>query len=171
MKPACRTMVGVFHHRGDAERAIAALKEAGYRDDQIGLVGKDANGKIVDRDGDVDTPAEEGGAIGGGIGALGGAAVGTSLAAAGIVAGVIPVVGPALVLGTLGTVLLTAYGGAAAGGLVGALVGWGVSEEDARFYESEVQAGRFVVTVECGQGDDARDIIHRHGGFDRTTAS
>ena len=170
MKPACRTTVGVFHNRADAERAIEALKEAGYRNDQIGLVGKDSRGKVVDRDGDVDTPAEEGGAIGGGIGALGGAAVGTSLAAAGIAAGVIPVIGPAFALGTLATVLLSTYGGAAAGGLVGSLVAWGVSEEDAKFYEGEVQAGRFVVSVECGQGDDARDILHRHGGFDRSTA-
>eukprot|EP01136_Pigoraptor_vietnamica_P010386 Opistho-1_new@47952 len=33
------TTVGVFETRAAAERAVADLKAAGYRDDQIGLVG------------------------------------------------------------------------------------------------------------------------------------
>ena len=37
--------VGVFATRDAAERAVADLRKAGYRDDQIGLVGKDASGK------------------------------------------------------------------------------------------------------------------------------
>jgi hypothetical protein len=165
MKPACNTIVRVFHNRADAERAITALRAAGYRDDQIGLVGKDARGKTVRKSGDEETNVEEGAAVGAGLGALGGAAVG-----AGIAAGVIPVIGPVLALGTLGTILVNAAGGAAALGITGALVGWGIPEDDAKFYENEVQSGRFVVTVECGQGDDARDILSRHGGFDRNSA-
>jgi len=83
---------------------------------------------------------------------------------------VIPVVGPVLALGTLGTILLNAAGGAAIAGIAGALIGWGIPEEDARYYEGEVNAGRYLVTVECGQGDDARDLLYRHGGHDRATA-
>ena len=82
----------------------------------------------------------------------------------------IPVVGPVLAIGTLGTILLNAAGGAAIAGIAGALIGWGIPEEDARYYESEVNAGRYLVTVECGQGDDARDLLYRHGGYDRATA-
>ena len=55
-------------------------------------------------------------------------------------------------------------------GVAGALIGWGIPEDDAKYYESEVQAGRYLVTVECGQGDDARDLLRRHGGYDRTSA-
>ena len=103
-------------------------------------------------------------AIGAAAGAVSGAAVG-----AGILAGVIPVIGPVLAIGTLGTVLLNAAGGAAIAGIAGALVGWGIPEEDAKYYENEVKAGRFLVTVECGYGDDARDILKNHGGYSRAT--
>src|SRR5437016_315385 len=71
---------------------------------------------------------------------------------AGILAGVIPAVGPVPAIGTLGTALLNAAGGAALAGIAGALVGWGIPEEDARYYEGEVNAGRHLVTVECGYG-------------------
>jgi hypothetical protein len=168
MKAArCNTTVGVFATRAAADQAINELKRAGYRDDQIGLVVKDSSGKTVKRDGSgaEETNAEEGAAIGATAGALGGAAVG-----AGIAAGVIPVIGPVLAIGTLGTILLNAAGGAAIAGITGALIGWGIPEEDARYYEGQVQAGRHLVTVECGQSDDARDILRRHGGYDRATA-
>jgi hypothetical protein len=80
------------------------------------------------------------------------------------------VIGPVLALGTLGTILVNAAGGAAIAGIAGALIGWGIPEEDATFYENEVKAGRYLVTVECGYGDDARDIVRRHGGYDRASA-
>ncbi|QJX00742.1 hypothetical protein [Frigoriglobus tundricola] len=163
----CHTTAGVFTSRAAAERAIAELKRAGYRDDQIGLIAKDSSGNAVKKDGAGTTEANicEGAAIGAAAGAVGGAAIG-----AGILAGVIPVIGPVLAIGTLGTVLLNAAGGAAIASIPGALVGWGVSEEDARYYEDEVKAGRYLVTVECGQGDDARDLLAQHGGYNRATA-
>jgi hypothetical protein len=165
MAKDCTTMVGVFHNRADAERAVAALRSAGYRDDQIGMVGRNAEGKVTKTNAAGETMAGEGAAVGTAVGAAAGAAVG-----AGIVAGVIPVIGPVLALGTLGTILVNAAGGAAIAGIAGALVGWGIPEEDAKYYEQEVTAGRYVVTVECGYGDDARDILRNHGGYDRTTA-
>src|SRR4051794_19269469 len=102
------TTVGVFRTREAADRAVADLKKAGYRDDQIGLVGKDTSGKTVKTDGSGHTNAGEGAAIGAAAGAATGAAIGV-----GVLAGVIPVIGPVLALGTLGTVLLNAAGGAA----------------------------------------------------------
>lgn len=163
-KPACMTQVGVFHSREAAERAVADLRAAGYRDDQIGVVGRDERGRMTRTDGAGDHAAE-GAAVG--AAAAGGAMALGSLA---VSFGVIPVIGPVLAVGPLAAALISAAGGAAAGGVAGALIGWGIPEEDARYYEGEVQAGRYVVTVECGQGDDARDVIHRHGGYDRTTA-
>jgi len=163
----CNTTVGVFATRAAADNAIAELKSAGYRDDQIGLVAKDSSGRTVKRDGSgaEETNAGEGAAVGAAAGALGGAAVG-----AGILAGVIPVIGPVLAIGTLGTILLNAAGGAAIAGVAGALIGWGIPEDDAKYYEGRVQAGHYLVTVECGQGDDARDLLRRHGGYDRMSA-
>jgi hypothetical protein len=49
--------------------------------------------------------------------------------------------------------------------LVGALVGWGIPEEDAKYYEGEVKAGRYLVTVDPrDRTDDARTVFTRHGG-------
>lgn len=160
----CRTQVGVFATRGAAEQAITELREAGYKESQIGLVAKDTGG-TTGAEAPKTTKAEEGALAG----LVGGASVG-GLVGLGVAAGVIPVVGPVLAVGTLGTVLLNAVGGAAVAGIAGALVGLGIPEEDARYYEGEVRAGKYLVTVECGYGDDARDIVKRHGGYDRATA-
>lgn len=161
IKPA--TVVGVFETRARAEQAIADLKADGFTDQQIGMVARNAAGEVVDQHGE--TLAEEGAVTGAVAGAGAGAIVG-----AGVLAGVIPVVGPVLAIGALGTVLLNAVGGAAIAGLAGALIGWGIPEDDAAYYESEVKAGRFLVTVEAnGRAEDARTILHRYEGFDRTT--
>ncbi len=154
-KTKCTTTAGVFATKAAAEQAIAELKRAGYRDDQIGLVGKHEGAKH----------AGEGAAIG--AATVGGAA---GLASLGMSFGVIPVIGPILAVGPLAAALISAAGGAAAGGVGGALIGWGIPEEDAHYYEGEVKAGRYLVTVECGQGDDARDLLRQHGGYDRMSA-
>lgn len=157
------TTIGVFATREAADRAVADLKKAGYSDDQIGMVGKDARGNTVKIDTDGKTHAGEGMAIGAAAGAATGAALGV-----GILAGVLPVVGPVLALGTLGTVLLNAAGGAAAAGLAGALIGWGIPEDDAKYYEGEVKAGRYLVTVDRDEDGDAHGVFTRHGSLDRS---
>lgn len=162
------TRVGLFQTREAAERAIEDLKKAGYKSNQIGLLYKNAGGSTTKLDGAgvPDTKAPEGAAVGAAAGAVGGAAVG-----AGIMAGVIPVIGPVLALGTLGTILVNAAGGAALAGIAGALIGWGVEEEDAKYYESQVSAGRFLVTVDAGdRSDEAYGVFTRHGGYDRANA-
>lgn len=159
---------GLFQTREAADRAIKDLKAAGYKNDQIGLLYKNAGGSTTKLDGAgvPDTKAPEGAAVGAAAGAIGGAAVG-----AGIMAGVIPVIGPVLALGTLGTILVNAAGGAALVGLAGALIGWEIPEEDAKYYESQVSAGRYLVTVDAGdRSDEAYRMITRHGGYDRANA-
>ncbi|MBN9521159.1 hypothetical protein J0H58_22000 [bacterium] len=156
------TTVGVFQTREAAERAVADLRAAGYRDDQIGLVARDARGSTVRTDGAGDN-AGEGAAIGAAAGA-GAMALG-SLA---VSFGVIPVIGPVLAMGPLAAALVSAGAGAAAGGVAGALIGWGIPEEDAAYYEGEVKAGRYVVTVDAGdRAAEAREVYTRHGGYDR----
>ncbi|QEL14033.1 hypothetical protein [Limnoglobus roseus] len=163
------TIARVFATRERAEHAIRDLKEAGFKDEQIGLLTKNAHGDTVRSDGtghEPTTEASQGLAIGAAAGAVGGAALGL-----GILAGVVPVIGPVLALGALGTVLLNAAGGAALAGIAGALIGWGIPEEDAKFYESEVAAGRFLVTVRVGDDHhEAKRLLIHHSGYDRTTA-
>jgi hypothetical protein len=66
-----------------------------------------------------------------------------------------PASGRSFAVGTLGSVLTGAGIGAAAGGLIGALAGMGVPDEDAKHFERGFQDGGVLVTVEAG-GDAAR---------------
>lgn len=158
------TVIGVFATRSEAEAALRDLRAAGFQDDKIGLVARNASGQLVDEGGE--TYADEGAVAG----LVAGAGVGT-LVGLGVLAGVIPVVGPAIVAGTLGTILTNAVGGAAVLGIAGALIGWGIPEDDAKYYEAEVKAGRFLVTVDAGdRKDEAWAVLHRHGGYTKATA-
>lgn len=162
-KATANAVVGVFYTRSEAETAINDLRDAGFSDDSIGMIARDAEGHMINER-DQETLAGEGAAAGAVVGAGAGALVGL-----GVLAGTIPVIGPVLAIGTLGTVLLSAAGGAAILGLVGALIGVGIPEDDARYYESEVHGGRFLVTVEAGgRTAEAWSILHRSGGYNRT---
>jgi hypothetical protein len=63
-----------------------------------------------------------------------------ALAGLGVLAGVIPVVGPAIAAGTSGVVLSNAAAEAGIAGLVGALVGAGIPEHEAKQYQEEIEA-------------------------------
>jgi uncharacterized protein (TIGR02271 family) len=157
--------VGVFESRAAAERAVSDLRAAGYRDDQISIIARDERGNTVHTDATGHNNAADGAALG--------VATGAGVAALGSLAisfGVIPVIGPVLAAGPIAAAVLSGAAGAAAGGIAGALIGSGIPEEDARFYEEQVKAGRYVVTVQGDRANDACAVYTRHGGYDRTTA-
>lgn len=161
------TAVGVFETKARADQAVSELKAAGFTDEEIGMIHRDAEGHTVKSGAADETNAAEGAAIG----AVAGAGV-AGLVSLGVSFGVIPVIGPVLAMGPLAAALVSAAGGAAAAGIGGALIGWGIPEEDATYYEEEVKAGRYLVTVESGDRmDEARAILHRFSGFDRNTWS
>src|SRR5438270_12761380 len=100
-------VIGVFETKARADQAIEDLKAAGFDEKKIGMVYRNAEGKTVKTGAADETYVEEGAVAGAVAGAAGGALVG-----AGIITGVIPVIGPVLALGSLGSVLVTAAGGA-----------------------------------------------------------
>ena len=57
--------------------------------------------------------------------------------------------------------------GGLTGGLVGALIGWGIPQEDAKYYEGEVKAGRYLVTVDQDDRGEAHTVFTRLGSVDR----
>ncbi len=58
-----------------------------------------------------------------------------------------------------------AIAGTAVGGILGAMAGLGVSEDEAKFYEQEFQEGKAIVAVRPdARAADAADILARHGG-------
>ncbi|WP_406693869.1 YsnF/AvaK domain-containing protein [Singulisphaera sp. Ch08] len=165
--PLRTTIVGVFEDRKKADAAVSELRSAGFREDQIGVVMRHAEG-VVEA-----TTDEEGSYAGTGAvaGILSGLGLG-ALAGLGVLSGVIPVIGPAIAAGTLGVILSNAAVGAGVAGLVGALVGAGIPEEEAQYYQSEFEAGRTIVTVNAeSRGDEATAILRRHGAYDMTTRS
>jgi len=157
--------VGVFRTHEQARHVVAELQRLGFRDDEIGIVAKH-NTDDFGMEGD---PTESRWEEGTAIGAAAGAATGVGLGIA-VVAGLMSPVGPLIAGGALVGLLASAGTGAAVGTLFGGLIGLGVSEEDASFYDSEVQAGRYVVTVEAGRrSNEVRSVFTRHEGFDRLT--
>jgi uncharacterized protein (TIGR02271 family) len=159
------TVVGVFNDTGDAHKAMQALKDAGFTEDQIGIIrakgDKVTHGTTADDD---DTGEKAGG------GALAGAATGAGVGALwglGILSGILPGIGPAIAGGTLGVLLSSAAAGATAAGLAGALIGMGLSREEAEYYEGEAKAGRTIVTIKgSGRRDEALRILRQYGAYD-----
>ena len=170
-----KTAIAIFNDRAEAQRAIAELKRAGFTDKEIGVTarGDDTDGgHAIDND-KGETHAKQGAiagvSAGAGVGALWGL---------GILAGVLPAIGPAIAGGTLAAILSSAAAGAATAGLAGALIGLGIPEEEAQYYDQEFRAGRIVVTVQAnGRAAEAQSILERNRGYDmragrdRTTAS
>jgi len=157
------TAVGVFADRQHAQQAVNELRRLGFREDQIGVAAR--NGEHVDgatattdKGSNVGTGAATGLAAGAGLGALWGI---------GIVAGLLPAIGPAIAGGALAAILSSAAAGAVVAGLAGALIGMGIPEEEAKYYEGEFHSGRTIVTVKAdGRYDEAVAVLRRNQGYD-----
>ncbi|HBI43264.1 MAG TPA: hypothetical protein DDY78_10465 [Planctomycetales bacterium] len=156
------TVVGVFADQRHAQMAAQELKDAGFREDQLGVVAQAKDGAATGEHGShVVSGAVTGVATGAGIGALW---------CLGIVTLGIPAIGPVIAGGVFAAILASAAGGAAIAGIVGALIGLGIPEEDAHYYEGEFKTGRTLVTVKADKRyDEAWTILHRNGAYNKTT--
>src|ERR1700720_3698770 len=150
------TVVGVFEDREDARKAIEALKDDGFAADAISILSpdKEATQQIAE---DTGTHA--------GAGAATGAVTGGLLGGIGALA--IPGVGAFIAAGAFATALGGAAIGAGIGAIAGALMGMGVPEEHAKYYEGEAKAGKTLVTVRAdNRYDDAQRILRDYGAYD-----
>lgn len=148
-----------------AEKAVEDLRNAGFAEDQLG---------VLTREGPKDpkTPAtvlQDRAGDGTVTGVVAGGVVGTALGALALM--LIPGLGPVMAGGFLLTLLGTGSMGALAGGLLGPFINMGMSEEEAKFYTDQFGSGRTVVVVRnvADHGplsaDRARDILHRWEGI------
>jgi len=154
------TIVGVFEHREDADRAVEALRRAGVRDEDIGFAVRGEDSRLFTDD-TPGTAAGEGAATGMLTGGVLGGLVGAAAS------GLIPGFGPVIAAGILSTILGGAAVGAAAGGMLGALMGLGIPEDEARYYQSEFEAGRVIITVKASERwEEADRILRSHGAYD-----
>jgi hypothetical protein len=157
-------VIGVFADHDQARRAYEELLRAGFRDDQIGYLGR--NGPASPDGGSVAAHSGEGVAAG----AVGGGAVGLAWGLA-VAANLIPGIGPVIAGGTIAALLASAAAGAAVGGVAGLLIGLGVPEEQAGYYEKQLQAGRSLITVQAGERNgEALAILRRYTVPAETTA-
>jgi uncharacterized protein (TIGR02271 family) len=158
------TVVGVFADQRHAQKAAKELKDAGFSEDQIGVVAQAKDSSVAG--------TEEHGShvVGGAVtGVAAGAGIG-ALWCLGIVTLGIPAIGPVIAGGVFAAILASAAGGAAIAGIVGALIGLGIPEEDAHYYEGEFKSGRTLVTVKADtRYDEAWKILHRCGAYNKTT--
>lgn len=144
-----RSVVGIYPTMSAAEEAVHTLDRADFPLGQISIVArnleseKEIQGYITA--GDV---AMRGAGTGAWVGGLFGLLVGAAFIW-------VPGFGPLLVAGPLAAMLLGGVEGvavgAAGGGLLGALLGWGVSKQHILKYEEKVKSGKYLVIV---HGDD-----------------
>ena len=153
-----------------AENIVAALKGAGFSNDSISALMPDKR-STKDFAHEHSTKAPEG-ATAGGVAGLGvGAALGWL---AGIGALAIPGVGPFIAAGPIMAALGGAAVGTAAGGVVGALVGMGIPEFEAKRYDSKIREGNILISVhteDSKQRDVAKDVFKRFDASDISTGS
>ena len=153
-----------------AERIIGELKAAGFMSNDVSALLPDKRG-TKDFAHEHNTKAPEG-ATTGGIAGLG---VGATLGwLAGIGALAIPGVGPFIAAGPIMAALGGAAVGTAAGGVVGALVGMGIPEFEAKRYDAKVREGNILISVHTEDGkqrDAAKDVFKRNHADDISTGS
>ncbi|WP_036480353.1 hypothetical protein [Myxosarcina sp. GI1] len=144
-----RHAVGTFATRGNAETALKDLRDAGFNMDKVSVIARNVKPKESIGGAEVKPPGEQakGGAK---AGAKAGTATGGVL---GLIGGLgvlaVPGVGAAAELGiVLANTLLGSGIGAAGGGLVGALIGWGVPEDRAKHYNNMLSEGHYIVLLE-----------------------
>ena len=138
--------------------SLHALLREGFERDQLGFAGPGV-AAATPLEGEQTTPDAVGAAA---AGSVAGGIVGGVLG--GVVAGLLPGVGPIVAGGVLAGFVAGAPAGAVLGGLASALRDAGLQPRVAEFYEDQVHAGRFLVTVSDCDAEEAAGIIARCGG-------
>lgn len=152
-----KTVTAIFETRMFMEAALRKLETLGITENQIGVVMSDqTHGKSFKLENNSKTSEGlAGGATFGGI-------VGGILAA---VAGAGTLAIPGLNLVVAGSIVSGLAGagvGAATGGLLGALVGLGIPEHEAKLYEGGLKTGHVLLAIEARddkQAAQVRDVL------------
>ncbi|HVK88969.1 MAG TPA: hypothetical protein VM513_32840 [Kofleriaceae bacterium] len=156
------SVVGLFHEEADMQRAIVALRAAGFTDSDISALVPDASAHPTAFE--KHTKAPEGAATGGIAGVLTGGTAGL-LVGLGVIA--IPGLGPLLAAGPIIAALAGAGLFGTFGSVTGALIGMGIPEYEAKRYESFVAKGGSLLSVHSDSADQARrarSILDGFGG-------
>lgn len=156
---------GIYTSRTKVEEAVDALKDAGFRNEDISVLFPEGGGNkefAVEKG----TKAPEGGATGG----ISGAAIGGALGwLAGIGSLAIPGVGPFIAAGPIMAALAGAGAGGTVGWIAGVLIGMGIPEYEANRYEGRIKEGGILLSVHADDSDwknKGKEILKRTGAED-----
>lgn len=158
-----QTLLAMFNDYDEASRALDALANAGFTQDQISVISGDTRHEStgrIQRSGEDVKPGE-----GAGFGAVVGTLVGLGAA-------LIPGVGPIIAAGPAWAVLFAGIGaasGAATGGITAGLIDMGVHEEHAQIYEDSLRRGGTLISVHVitdNEADRAEAILSDFGAVD-----
>jgi len=148
----------LFPDRWSAERAYQHARVLGYTDEVSMVMTDETHAKHFGEhllETVLGSKAAEGAGIGGAIaGTL--VAAGAAVAAIGTTL-VVPEAGLVLA-GPLVAAFAGAGAGAAGGGLLGALIGWGIPEELVKRYHDDVKSGGILMTVKPRSAEDAAQL-------------
>ncbi|RJQ23045.1 MAG: DUF3341 domain-containing protein [Nitrospiraceae bacterium] len=156
---------GIYTSRLMVEEAVDALKDAGFRNEDISVLFPEGGGTkefAVEKE----TKAPEGGATGGATGAVVGGALGWLV---GIGSLAIPGLGPFIAAGPIMAALAGAGAGGAVGWIAGVLIGMGIPEYEANRYEGRVKEGGILLSVHADDSDwknKGKEILKRTGAED-----
>jgi len=156
---------GIYPSYETVERAVDALKNAGFRNTDISVLFPENVG-TKDFAHAKGTKAPEGATTGAASGALVGGTLGWL---AGIGALAIPGLGPFIAAGPIMAALAGVGVGGAVGGVTGALVGLGIPEYEAKRYEGRLKKGGILLSVHSDNSDwtkRAKEILQRTGAED-----
>ncbi|MBW4681419.1 MAG: hypothetical protein KME19_15080 [Microcoleus vaginatus WJT46-NPBG5] len=151
--------IGAFSNRQEVESALTELKNSDYPMDKVSVVVRDANpeDELTSSESEFVRDKTVGGLAKGALtvgalGSLGGLLVGLSTLA-------IPGLGAVAVAGSkvaLGGLFAGGYYGTAAGGIIGAAIGNGISKEQARIYDEHLAKGDYLVILNGNEDELTR---------------
>ena len=159
---------GIYASVVQVERAVDTLVNEDFADDDISVLLPD-NQASKDFAHEKHTRAPEGTTTD----VAAGGTIGRTLGLAGIGALAIPGVGPLIAAGPIMGALSGLGVGGAVEGLVGALVGIGIPEYEAKRYEGRLNAGGVLLSVHCETSEDverAKEILKETGADDVASA-
>ncbi|MEC4984802.1 MAG: general stress protein [Oscillatoria sp. PMC 1068.18] len=159
--------VGIFATREEAQKALMQLRDNNFEMDRVSVIAQDASQYEHMSGANVNNTPDEQAKEGAAAGAIAGTATGGLL---GLIGGLgvlaIPGIGAVAEAGiVLANTLLGSGFGAAGGSLAGALIGWGIPEDRANYYDNRVSEGDYLVIVEGSEAEvtTAQTILNNRG--------
>ena len=165
-----KAVFGIYDSRAEAESAANRILESGFSRDDVSVLMSDTQ-STKDFATKKNTKAPEGTTTGG---VIGGAAGGVLGLLAGIGSLSIPGLGPLIAAGPIMAVLAGIGSGGVVGGIIGALVGMGIPEYEAKRYEGRVKEGGVLLSVHCDTGEEvdrAKSLLEDTGAEDISSAA